>query len=174
MPPLQTRTEAELKLAAEVLRSFGEVRFVARGSSMLPGIYPGDLLTVSRVTPASVRAGHVVLVSRDGHFCAHRVVCRSARNGAPSLVTRGDAVSDEDPPVSERELIGRVTGVMRGRKRIELPEKLGLGRRILAWAARNSEAMAAWLLRWHLLRTRIERRTCVEVAKDSNKLVECL
>jgi len=140
---------------------------------MLPGIFPGDLLTVSRVTPASVRAGQVVLVSREGRFYSHRVIYKSDCDGAPSLVTRGDAMPDADPPVSEEDLLGRVTAVVRGKKRFELSEKPGLACQLLAWAARNSDGVAAWLLRWHLLRTRFARRPSAEVATTSNVLMEC-
>ena len=46
MPLATTIYETRLDLAAEVLHRFGEVRFIAHGSSMIPSIYPGDLLTV--------------------------------------------------------------------------------------------------------------------------------
>ena len=50
------------ELAAEVLRSFGTLRFAATGWSMLPSVWPGETLVVDRIEPdGTVHAGcHVV------------------------------------------------------------------------------------------------------------------
>ncbi|MGC1904594.1 MAG: S24 family peptidase, partial [Candidatus Acidiferrum sp.] len=66
--------EARLNLAAEMLHRFGEVRFVAHGSSMIPSIYPGDLLTVRSGSPDTVRRGEIVLALLGGRFFVHRVM----------------------------------------------------------------------------------------------------
>ena len=60
--------EIRVDLAAEVLRRFGEIRFVARGASMIPAIYPGDLLTVRSHRIADARSGEIVLCLREGRF----------------------------------------------------------------------------------------------------------
>src|SRR5580658_6145615 len=70
---LQSKQEARLDLAAEVLHRFGEVRFVAHGSSMIPSIYPGDLLTVRSESIAEARTGEIVLFLLGGRFFVHRV-----------------------------------------------------------------------------------------------------
>lgn len=171
---VQSRVEIELALAVEVLRSFGELRFVARGASMLPTIFPGDVLLVSREPAASVRCGHVVLTFRDGRFYAHRVIRKMAEDSRHSLITRGDALVDEDPPVSENDLLGRVKVVIRGRKRIELREKQRAGKKLLQWAVRNSDDLAAWLLRWNSLRTQVARTPGATRPESSDEFVECL
>jgi signal peptidase I len=170
----QTRAEVTLVLATQVLRTFGELRFVARGSSMIPTIYPGDILLVARQPAANVGCGQVVLTSRGGRFCAHRVIRKMEEGGRQALITRGDALVDEDPPVSEHDLLGRVTAVVRGRKRIELAEKQRAGKKLLRWAVRHSDVLAAWLLRWNSLRTRIARNPRVARAESSEEFVECI
>lgn len=169
----QTRETVELALAVEVLRSFGELRFVARGASMLPSIFPGDILLVSRQPAASVRCGHVVLTSRDGRFYAHRLVRKMEEGGQHSLITRGDALADEDPPFPAQGSLGRVTAVVRGRKRIELAEKQRAGEKLLQWAVRHSDALAVWLLRWNSLRARIAHNPRVTRPRSSEELVAC-
>ena len=66
------------ELAAEVLRSFGTLRFVATGWSMLPSLWPGETLVVEGVGEGKdqdrVCVGDIVLVRREGGLCAHRVV----------------------------------------------------------------------------------------------------
>jgi signal peptidase len=170
----QTRETVELALAVEVLRSFGELRFVARGASMLPAIFPGDILLVSRQPAASVRCGHVVLTSRNGRFYAHRLVRKMEEGGQHLLITGGDAFADEDPPFPFQGLLGRVTAVVRGRKQIELAEKQWAGQKLLQWAVRHSDALAVWLLRWNSLRARIARNEGAASPKSSEEFVECI
>ena len=43
----QTRDQAGCSMAAEALRSWGTLKLRATGISMLPALWPGDLLTVS-------------------------------------------------------------------------------------------------------------------------------
>src|SRR5271157_970505 len=94
----QTRDSFKLELAAEILRKFGEVRFVARGTSMLPTIYPGDCLTVRSFGAAGPRRGEIVLCRRGGEFRVHRIVRLLEEGPATFYVLRGDALPDDDPP----------------------------------------------------------------------------
>ena len=92
------RDEVKCDLFLEVLRSFGSARLRVTGTSMLPSIWPGDILEVSllpvssfespissfpgrgrageRLAEArdSIRPGELVLYERSGRFFAHRVV----------------------------------------------------------------------------------------------------
>jgi hypothetical protein len=146
------------KLAAEALRRSGEVRVVGLGSSMLPAIFPGDTLIVRRATVWSARRGEIVLCFRQGRFCAHRLVDKRAeKGGGISLITRGDALGKNDPPVAEDELLGRVTAVIREGKRTELRGRLAVRERLLQQALRKSNGALKWLLRWHSLRSRLVR-----------------
>lgn len=141
-----------LGLAMQMLRSFGELRPVVRGASMLPSIFPGDVLIIQPETARGARCGDVVLFFRDGRFCAHRLVDRREQRGHVSLITQGDALRRNDPPVGEDELLGRVTAVIRGRKRIELDGPLPAHERLFRWIVRHSATTTKWLLRWHFLR----------------------
>jgi len=169
----KTRAEIEMALAAEVLHSFGELRFAARGASMLPTIFPGDILLVSRQPADGVRCGHVVLASRDGRFYAHRVIRKEAENGCYSLITRGDALPEEDPPVPAHDLLGRVTAIIRGGKKIDLEEKQPVRKKVLRWAVRKSDSLAAWLMRWNSLCTRAARMSHAARTEPTDELVEC-
>ncbi|HEY6443906.1 MAG TPA: S24/S26 family peptidase [Candidatus Acidoferrales bacterium] len=171
---MNCRAAIELALATEVLRAFGELRFVAQGSSMLPSIFPGDTLLILRQPTASVRPGHVVLFSREGRFCAHRVVRAIEVDAQPFLITCGDALTQEDLPVPEHEFLGRVTAVLRFGKRIELEQTKSVPSFCLRWAVRRSNSVGTWLLRWHALRTRIARRFGAARSRLPKNLVECM
>ncbi len=173
---VQAREECEgvvLSLAAEVLRTSGRLRFAALGASMVPAIFPGDVLIVRRETARKPRCGDVVLCFRAGRFCAHRVVEEQEEGGRLLLVTRGDALTKDDPPLAESELLGRVTTVIRGRKRIELDGRPTAGERPLRWAARRSNGVVKWLVRWHILRARLARTPGRALAETHREPGEC-
>ncbi len=130
------------ELAGEVLRSFGSLRFKATGWSMLPSVWPGDTLVIERVSPGRVRVGDVMLVGRDGRLCAHRVVSVAEDGGSPRWITQGDANTAPDKPVSEGEILGRVSYVIRCGKLIAVPAELSVVDRLIAKIIRRSETAA--------------------------------
>lgn len=106
-------------LAEELVRTFGEVRLRVFGTSMVPSILPGDLISVQRAGVSEISSGEVVLYVREGRMFVHRVVDRGvvACAGSPEhllLITRGDRLRHNDPPVSSAELLGRVISIERG------------------------------------------------------------
>jgi Peptidase S24-like len=172
---MQERAAIEMALAEEVLKSYGRLRIMARGSSMIPTIFPGDILFVERDPLARLRPGHVVLASRGGRFFAHRVARLTALGGAPRVITRGDALRENDPAFLHEEILGRVTCVVRGQRQIELggPDHLE-GSRILRWAVQNSDVVAAGILWLHSLRGRVSRPSAGTRTRIAAKLAECL
>jgi hypothetical protein len=128
---------------------------------MLPAIWPGDVVQIRSDLRNSRSVGDVVLFTRYRRLFAHRVVgC-----GAGWLVTRGDAVSDCDPPIADSEVLGVVTGIIRGRdfdandgaafQPLEAPS---LGQRMVAFAIRRSDLVYRIVLKWHRLRAGVPTR----------------
>jgi hypothetical protein len=163
-----------LNLAAEVLHRFGEVRFVAHGSSMIPSIYPGDLLTVRSESIADARHGEIVLFLLSGRFFVHRVMRKWPERNRIFFATRGDALSQEDPSVDGSQLLGRVTSILRHGKQVKSATRLNPWTKFLRWAVRNSDTFAKTLLAAHLLRTRILRGTRQPAATSGKQLQECV
>ncbi len=152
---LDLAQEARLNLAAEVLHRFGEVRFVAHGSSMIPSIYPGDLLTVHSESIVKARCGEIVLFLLGGRFFVHRVMRKWPERNRIVFATRGDALSQEDPSVDGSQLLGRVTKIVRHGKNVRIANRANPWTKFLRWGVRNSTTFARTLLAAHLLRTRI-------------------
>ena len=153
------RAAAHRELLAEVARKFGEIRFKATGDSMLPSVWPGDLLTVRRQSFSEFQSGEIVLYEReDGEnaltrsygpaspkgrgFVAHRIVGRNGRQ----LITRGDSLRRNDAPVNEDQVLGRVVCVTRNGRRIGL--EFTRKRRMAAWVLRRSDLAGRVLLRF--------------------------
>lgn len=138
-------------LAAEVLRSSGSLRLRVMGWSMLPTVWPGDTLVVDSMRSSAVSVGDVVLFSRDRRLFVHRVVAKDGAHDSKFL-TRGDAMPHADAPVSDHELLGKVSCILRNGRRIEPSKTLRLGERAVAALVRRSEVAARVVVGVHGLR----------------------
>ncbi len=98
------------ELAAESLRASGLLRLRVRGESMLPTLWPGDVVEIVRCTIDEVRAGETVLALRDGRFFLHRFAGRLHAGG---FRLRGDSMPAADPEFSGAALVGRLAGSTR-------------------------------------------------------------
>jgi hypothetical protein len=151
--------DTRLDLAAEVLHRFGEVRFIAHGGSMIPSIYPGDLLTVRSDSASDARRGEIVFFLLGGRPFVHRVMRKWPERNGVVFATRGDALPKEDPSIDASQLLGRVTHIQRRGKSIAIVAKPGPFTRAHRWAVRNSPAFARLLLAAHAIRMRLAGRS---------------
>jgi len=146
MPPsllpsmLEAREDPKLGLAAEMLRGRRTVRLRAWGTSMLPSLWPGDLLTIESAAPSEVIAGDIVLVLRDNRFFVHRIVEMRPGQDGFLWITRGDAMFHNDPPAPS-ELLGRVVGVRRANRSFVPSRRISLLDSALAWMLCRSSGL---------------------------------
>ena len=129
----QTRDEGKCALAAEALRSWGTLQLRATGLSMLPTLRPGDLLTVQSVCPQLAQPGDIVLYMRQSRFFIHRVVSPPLSPDDPFVMTRGDCMSENDPPVRRNQVLGRIVEVGRSGSVFVPARTLSLFSRVMAW-----------------------------------------
>jgi signal peptidase I len=149
---METREDPKVGLAAEILRNCGEVRLELRGTSMLPSLWPGDLLTIQLVAHGDIVPGDIVLVLRDQRFIVHRVVKRQQVQNRISWITRGDAVPHNDAPIAGSELLGCVTGIARGSCNLVPRRRLSWPGSTLAWMLCRWSRFRGLLLRLHVAR----------------------
>ena len=147
--PGKSSASVKCDLALEVLRSFGKLRFAATGSSMLPAIWPGETLVVERARSNQFQVGDVVLVERRGGLCAHRLVSKVDGLGISQWITQGDAISVQDDPVDDRDVLGRVAYVIRAGRLVPVPPKLSVVERVTANIAGRSASAARALVLIH-------------------------
>jgi hypothetical protein len=139
------RSELKGELFLEVLKSSGEAKLAVTGTSMLPTIWPGDVLEVQRQQAAEISPGDVVLCERKGGFLAHRVVGKVDGPERTLLITRGDASPAPDLPVTPEQLLGRVTAILRGGRRLE--PRLTRWGRVVSWVLARSDLSIRLALR---------------------------
>ncbi len=144
--------DPKVGLAAEMLQDYGEVRLKAWGTSMLPSVWPGDLLTIQRVAHDELAPGEIVLVLRDNRFVIHRLIKRRQDEGCISWITKGDAVPGDDPPARASELLGRVAWIHRGHRILAPSRQVSPFHSAFAWALCHSDRFRSLTLRLHAAR----------------------
>lgn len=138
IPPMTELTHSlKCELASESLRESGILRLKVSGWSMLPTIWPGDTLEISRIDARDLLPGDIALYRHHGRFIAHRVLSQSI-SGIHHVLTRGDAVLQHDAPVPHENLLGKVDFILRNGKKIEPSRNLRVTQRAVAGIAQRS------------------------------------
>jgi hypothetical protein len=159
--------EDRCSLAAEVLRSWGTLQLRATGSSMLPTLWPGDVLTIRSRSFQHVEPGEIALYVRGGRFFVHRVARESNQNGEPVLVTQGDSMAQEDLPVRSMELLGTVRKIHRDGAVMVPAKTLSPFRLTVAWMLCHWSLCRRVVLRLHARGSGSSSRFDLAVAKTS-------
>jgi signal peptidase I len=146
--PLES-SHVRCELAGELLRLSGSLRLQVNGWSMLPAVRPGDTVMVRSATSKEVSEGDIVLFGRDRRLFVHRVDNKGADG---RIITRGDAMAHTDPPVSEGELLGRISYVVRNGKCINPNRHPRFSDRAVATMVRHSKIAARVVVGIHGLR----------------------
>jgi hypothetical protein len=149
---LEAREDPKLGLAAESLRGSRTVYIKAQGTSMIPAVWPGDLLTIHSVAHDEVVAGDIVLILRDNRFFVHRLVEKRRGEDCLSWITRGDAMPGNDPPAAAFELLGRVAGIRRGNRSLVPSRRVSWFHSALAWMLCRWGRFRSLTLRVHAAR----------------------
>lgn len=158
------------ELAREQLRSSGTLRLRVTGRSMLPSIWPGDVLVVESFSSNDVLQGDIVLFGAGARFVAHRVVSRNVDHSR--IQTQGDAVGQADQPISRGELMGKVSFILRDGKCIEPGKSLGLPERAIAALFRRSQVAARVVVGIHGIR-QASRRNLPSHQTSNHRVVPC-
>ena len=88
------------------------VWLAARGTSMLPWRVAGCEMKIERVGPEP-EIGTILVFRQGAKLYYHRVI---GRIGANQWRTKGDTLIDSDEPVSDGDIVGRITAVRRGNR----------------------------------------------------------
>jgi signal peptidase len=150
----ELREDPKLGLAAEMLRGHGTVCLELRGTSMLPSLWPGDLLTIQSAAQCEAVPGDIVLVMRDDRFFVHRLIARQQDQDRIFWITRGDAVPQNDAPVAASEVLGLVVGIRRGHHSLVPGRRVSWLQSVLAWMLCRWDHFRGLALRIHAARLR--------------------
>jgi signal peptidase I len=147
---METCGHLKLNLSAEVLKSGGTISLCAFGSSMLPTIWPGDLLSIEHKSAEETVPGDIVLVAQGSRFIIHRLV----EKRESLRITRGDSMPQQDPPVGKSQVLGKVAAIHRRTEVVAPIPRRSLSNRVLAWMLCYSDCLRNTALRIHSFRQR--------------------
>lgn len=116
-------------LVGDVLRRSDHLRQSVRlrvhGESMLPTLWPGDVVEIASCSLEDVRPGEIVLALREGRLFLHRFVASSTPSG---FVLRGDSMPGSDPLFPPEALLGRLVRSADEGRAVSAPAlRLGFG-----------------------------------------------
>lgn len=134
-----TTTAARIKheLVRDMLRLFGEARLRVVGASMLPALWPGDVVTIQPRRFEDILAGQIVTFAPGGAMISHRVVSRIPETGC--LITRGDRCLENDSPVHGSQVLGVIHRIQRGGSSVSIRPRGTPGGRAAGWLLRHSD-----------------------------------
>ncbi len=150
---MNPKARARLEVALETLRVSGMLQMRVLGTSMLPSVWPGDLLSIRRATASEVGPGDLVLYLGMGGLVVHRVVS----NHGGILIARGDARHSDDPPAQADQVCGKVVAIRRGGFRLTPPSGRERAQRLLRFLLRRFSPFKALAMRLIGLRLRLHR-----------------
>src|SRR5882762_5084060 len=96
-------------LVADVLLRSGRLRQSVRlrvhGESMLPALWPDDVVEIASCSPEDARPGEIVLALRGGRLFLHRFLAPCEPSG---FLLRGDSMPGPDPRFPPGAMLGRL------------------------------------------------------------------
>ncbi|MCI0454042.1 MAG: signal peptidase I [Candidatus Dadabacteria bacterium] len=96
-----------------------ETQLKLSGMSMLPFIKNGDSVVV-RHTREGIGVGSIVAFRKEQEIIIHRVIRMENKNGKTAILTKGDFNVKADNAFDEDYLVGRVIGINKGGRQINL------------------------------------------------------
>jgi hypothetical protein len=136
-------------MAEEILDLTGSLRMRVLGESMLPTIWPGDVLTIAQQEVRQFAIGDIGLFRRQDRFFVHRIQNIVRMHDSLHFIARGDSVLQADPPFQSKELLGRVVEVQRNNKARTPAGSLCLQCRIAGWLLSRCNRLRSLSLRLH-------------------------
>jgi signal peptidase I len=97
------------------------VEICMSGSSMRPAIEDGDLVTIEPISDGRINQGDIILYqSRFDTAVIHRVVRIERSSNDRTVITRGDAATQNDLAVPLNKVLGRVKHIERAGEQIKM------------------------------------------------------
>ena len=120
---LNTPSRSTSEMSMSILKSKKKVTLKLNGYSMYPFIKPGDVGTISECSISSLKIGEIIVFKHHNNWIAHRLLKKRLIDGNHLLIAKGDTSKKNDKPISEAMFIGRLAGLSRSGRVINLESK---------------------------------------------------
>jgi signal peptidase I len=96
-------------LFANILHQDLDLRVKVTGNSMRPFINNGEVVTLRKVSPESLKCGDIIyFTGANGSPVMHRIVTKSKLpDNSLLLSTKGDALQQKDEPINGGHILGK-------------------------------------------------------------------
>ncbi|MEW6607293.1 MAG: signal peptidase I [bacterium] len=114
--------EIDLLLFKECLGKNEEMPLYPNGLSMEPFINTKGKIAIEKTKPQEIKKGDIVVFHPDKNarqMRVHRVIKIYKKNGKHLFLIKGDACFLEDGFIPPKRIIGKVTSIIKGNKRLE-------------------------------------------------------
>ena len=108
-------------MAADALRRGGRLRMQVRGESMLPSVWPGDMVEIADCELKHIQPGEIVLAFRGDRLFLHRFL---AHRGPDGFLLRGDSMAVPDPVFPASAFHGKLVQIVRAGRTIPISVRL--------------------------------------------------
>ncbi len=115
-----------LETSHEILKDGIPIRCKVGGISMLPLLWPGDVIIIDPIDIEQIAIGDIVVFKLDNRLVAHRLISISSNNNSKFLFTKGDSNLKKDEPISAELLIGVVRNVVKNELFIPINQRKSL------------------------------------------------
>jgi signal peptidase I len=130
--------QLKCEIGCESLASSGALRLRVNGWSMIPTVWPGDVLIISKYEQREVQAGDIVLYRRAERLFVHRLIGGNGQD-RQYVVTRGDSMPESDPPLPRQDLLGKIDCIVRNGRRIAPAKSVPLPHRAIAALVQSAD-----------------------------------
>jgi signal peptidase I len=101
-------------LFQDILERGLSLRVKATGRSMMPFLMGGEILTIKKVSSASLKRGDLLFFRNPhGYPVLHRVIRKKLDKNVFIFHTKGDALGQFDEPVTDNHVLGKVSTIER-------------------------------------------------------------
>ncbi|MBN1552512.1 signal peptidase I [bacterium] len=111
--PAMIQTSVSVHVISSLLQDNLVVKTRVFGESMAPMIKNGDVITIERIDPQSVRPGDILACVNSAEILVvHRLIqINSNDNGHNIFILKGDTQTCCDAPILSSQILGRVTTI---------------------------------------------------------------
>jgi signal peptidase I len=111
------------EIAESLLRDNIPLKARVGGTSMIPWLKAGDIVTLKKCPPYTIDKGDIVVFRRNEKMVIHRVVALRDTNNGRIFITKGDSCKNTDGEMLPGEFLGKAYAFERNQVTFDLITK---------------------------------------------------
>lgn len=113
------------ELFMEMLSKGGKPRLNVISGSMQPLIRIRDNVIIKQIRPKDLIISDIIVYQANQKYITHRIFSKRKSDGQLVFYTKGDMLISFDPPITEKQIIGKVIGIEKSNRILKLDSFCG-------------------------------------------------